>query len=169
MTAVLIGGIPSDVLVIPDQISVILIVRAGPSQAAILNANITVVSNYSSFPIDMASFRYTAPGNITMVTPLQVQQGIRVVITGDNLDVSEHDLVHVLLAGYEARIENYNNTMIVCTVQSGTPATGSVVLNYTRQLSDVTYDGPNIVRNNACVCMCAYVCVVCRWCIHASL
>ena len=104
-----------------------------------------------------------------MVTSSQVQQGTRVVITGDNLEVSEHDLVQVLLAGVEARIESYNNTMIVCTVQSGSPATGSVVLNYTRQLSDATYDGPTIVRNNACVCMCAYVCVVCRWCIHASL
>ena len=151
VTAVLIGGIPSDVVVIPDQTSVILIVRAGPSQAAITNANITVVSNYSSFPIDAVSFRYTAPGNITMVTPSQGQQGTRVIITGDNLDVSEHNLVQVLLAGVNATIENYNNTMIVCTVQSGSPANGSVVLNYTRQLGNVTYDGPTIVRNNTWV------------------
>ena len=39
--------------------------------------------------------------------------------------------------------------MIVCIVQSGIPTIGSVVLNYTLQLGDTTYNGPTIVRNNA--------------------
>ena len=149
VTAVLIGGIPSDVLVIPTQTTFEILVRAGPSQNAIPNTNITVISNYSSFPLDTRTFTYTAPGNITMVIPSQGQQGTRVVITGENLSVNGHDLVQVLLAGVEATLESNNNTMIVCIAQSSSPTIGSIVLNYTRQLSATTYDGPTIVRNNA--------------------
>ena len=105
VTAVLFGGIPSDVLEIPTQSTFDLLVQAGRSENAIPDANITVISNYSSFPIDMRSFTYTVPGNITTVTPSQGQQGTRVFITGDNLDVNGHDLVQALLAGVEATIE----------------------------------------------------------------
>ena len=150
VTAVLISDIPTDVLVIPNADTFTLVVRAGPSQTAISNANITLISNYSSFVIPMGMFTYTAPGNITMVTPSQGQTGTRVVITGENLDVPEHDLAQVLLAGIKAKIESRNNTMIVCTVLSGSPATDSVTLNYTRNISNpsITYDGPTIVSNN---------------------
>ena len=147
-----IGGIPADVLVVPTMISLMLVVRVGPSQTAISNANVTVMSNYSSFPLPMAaSFTYTAPGNITMVTPSEGQAGTRVVITGVNLIVPSHTLVQVLLAGNEATIVSNNDTTIVCTVMSGSSGSGSVVLNYTRAVSGVTYNGPTVVRNNAWV------------------
>ena len=146
-----IGGIPSDVLVIPTQQTLMLIVRAGPTQTAISNANVMVVSNYSSFPIAGASFTYTTPGNITMVIPSQGQAGTRVIITGVNLDVPSHTLVQVLLASKEAIIESNNNTTIVCTVVSGSSGNGSVVLNYTRDVDAVTHDGPTIVRNDSWV------------------
>ena len=150
VTAVLISDISTDVLVIPNADTFTLVVRAGPSQTAISNANITLISNYSSFVIPMGLFTYTAPGNITMVTPSQGQTGTRVVITGENLDVPEHDLAQVLLAGIKAKIESRNNTIIVCTVLSGSPATDSVTLNYTRNIGNpsITYDGPTIVSSN---------------------
>ena len=151
VTGVQIGGIPTDVLVIPTLQTFTLIVRAGPSQAAISNANITVISNYSSFliPVATASFTYTAPGNITMVTPSQGQAGTRVIITGVNLNVSSHTLTQVLLAGNDATIVSYNDTTIVCMVMSGSSGNGSVVLRYTRVVSRVTYNGPTIVSNNS--------------------
>ena len=151
VTGVQIGGIPTDVLLIPTLQTFTLIIQAGPSQAAISNANITVISNYSSFliPVAMASFTYTAPGNITMVTPSQGQAGTRVVITGVNLNVSSHTLMQVLLAGNEATIVSNNDTTIVCMVMSGSSGNGSVVLRYTRVVSGMTYNGPTIVSNNS--------------------
>lgn len=150
VTAVQIGGIPAEVLVTPTQVTFMLVVRAGPSQTAISNPNITVMSNYSSFLLPSGpTFMYTAPGNITMVTPSRGQTGTRVVITGENLDVPSHTLTQVLLGGNAARVESSNNTTIVCTVQSAPPGNGSVVVNYTRTGLSTIYDGPTIVRSNA--------------------
>ena len=151
VTAVQIGGIPTDVLLIPDEGTFALVVRAGPSQTAIPNANITVTSNYSSFLVSTGSltFTYTAPGNITMVIPSRGQDGTRVVITGENLQVVGHILAQVLLAGNEARVESANDTVIVCTVQSDSAGIGSVALNYTRSLTGTLYNGPTIIRSNA--------------------
>ena len=151
VTGVLISGILADVLLAPISNTFRLVVRAGPSQIMISNANFTVISNYSSFPVPTASFRYTPPGNITMVTPSQGQTGTRVVITGENLEISRHRLTQVLLAGNEAIVEDSNNTMIVCTVTSGSQGNGSVTLNYTGVVNAITYNGPTIVRNNSWV------------------
>ena len=152
VVGVQIGGIPADVLVIPTSSqSFMLVVRVGPSQTAISDANVIVMSNYSSFPVPAASFTYTAPGNITMVTPSQGQAGTRVVITGVNLNVSSHTLVQVLLAGNEAIIVSNNDTTIVCMVMSGSSGSGSVILNYTRDVDGVIYNGPTVVRNNSWV------------------
>ena len=152
VTGVLIGGISADVLLAPSVNTFSLVVQAGPSQINISNANFTVISEYSSFSVPTASFTYTRPGNITMVTPSQGQTGTRVVITGENLEISGHRLAQVLLAGNEAKVEDSNDTMIVCTLMSGgSPGSGSVILNYTRDVDTITYNGPTVVRNNSWV------------------
>lgn len=149
VTAVHIGNIPTNVLVIPTQVTFMLVVQAGPSQTSMSGANITVMSNYSSFLVMEFTFTYIAPGNITMVAPSQGQRGTRIVITGENLDVPEHVLTQVLLAGTEATVENNNNTMIVCRVMSGSSNNGSIVLRYIRNVNGMAYDGPTIIRNNS--------------------
>jgi len=145
VTGLLINGIPAEVLVI---MSFRLTVRAGPNQIAINNPVVTVMSNYSSFPIN-SIFTYAAPTNITMVTPPRGQVGTNVVISGESLNVAGHDLSQVLLDGNQATVTFNNDTTIICSAQSGAPGNGSVVLNYTRSASGVTYNGPTIVRDDS--------------------
>lgn len=147
VVGILFGGVPTELLVAVRG-SLTLTVRAGPSPTAIPGAIITVITNYSSFNVAGLPFNYTAPANITMVTPARGQAGTRVVITGVNLDVPLHDLSQVLLAGNEVTVVSNNDTTIVCTVNSSSPSNGSVVLNYTRSVERITYDGPTVIINN---------------------
>ena len=76
-----------------------VIVRAGPSSMA-LSGNIQLFID--SGPIVLSnttySFTYIAPANITMVTPSSGVEGVGVLITGDDLYITNTSLVDVFLA-----------------------------------------------------------------------
>ena len=145
VTAVLIGGIPSEQLT-SNETSIV--VQVGFSQSDIPNANIMMVTEHSSYLIVGTTWNYNAPGNITMVTPSRGQNGTKVVIKGDNL-VESLDIPRVFLAGNEAVVESANSTTILCRAVSGNPKNGSVIVNYTETVEGVLYSGPTIAKSNA--------------------
>ena len=146
VTDVLIGAIPSELLISNESI---IVVQAGISQNAIPNANITIVTEYSSYVIVGTTWNYVIPGNITMVAPSRGQNGTRVVITGVNLLVELLDMPKVFLAESEVVVEGINSTMILCRAVSSVPKNGSVIVNYTKIIENVLYDGPTIIKDNA--------------------
>ena len=145
VTTVLIGGIPSQFLT-SNETSIV--VRVGFSQSDIANANITMVTEHSSYLIIGTTWNYTVPGNITMVIPSRGQNGTKVAIKGDNL-VESLDMPRVFLAGNEAIVESANSTTILCRAVSGDPKNGSVMVNYIETLDGVVYSGPTIAKSNA--------------------
>ena len=99
------------------------VVRAGPSGSAI-SGNIQLFIN--SGPIVLSnttySFTYVAPGNITMVTPSSGVEGVGVLITGDDLYITNTSLVNVFLAGTAvARV--IVDTQSIIAVIAGRPMT----------------------------------------------
>lgn len=146
VTAVLIGGIPSELLISNETL---IVVRVGFSQSIIPIATIVMVTEQSSYQIVGTTWNHTAPGNITMVTPSRGQNGTKVVIKGDNLVELLNIRVRVLLAGNEAIVESANSTTILCRAMSGDPKNGSVIVNYTETVDGVLYNGPTIAKSNA--------------------
>ena len=145
VTAVFIGGIPSELLA-SNETSIV--VRVGFSQSVIPSATIMMVTEQSSYQIAGTTWNHTAPGNITMVTPSSGQNGTKVVIKGDNL-VESLSIPRVLLAGNEAIVESANSTTILCRAMSGDPKNGSIIVNYTETVDGVLYNGPTISKSNA--------------------
>ena len=144
--AVLIGGIQSKLLISNESS---ITVQVGVSQSPIPNSNITIVTEFSSYLILGTTWSYTAPSNITMVTPTKGQNGTRVAIKGDNLLIESLDIPKVFLAGNEATIEGINSTTILCRAVSGDPNNGSIIVNYTIIIDGTLYDGPTIIKDNA--------------------
>jgi len=145
ITAVFIGGITSKILIATETS---VVIQVGASQYPITNANIIIATEYSLYLIIGTTWNYTAPGNITMVTPSSGQNGTRVIINGDNLDEST-DTPRVFLAGNEAIVESANSTTILCRAVSGDPQNGSIIVNYTKIIDGVLYNGPAIIKENA--------------------
>ena len=145
ITAVLLGGILSEILT-SNETSVV--VQAGFSQSGIPNADITMITEYSSYLIAGITWNYTTPGSITTVIPSRGQNGTKLVIVGVNF-VRSSNLPIVLLAGNEAIVESANSTTILCRAMSGHPRNGSVLVNYTETIDGVLYNGPSIVKNDS--------------------
>ena len=146
VTGVLIGGIPSKLLISNESS---IIVQVGVSQSPIPNANITVITEHSSYLIVGTTWNFTESGNITMVTPAKGQNGTRVTIKGDNLLIESLDMPKVFLAGNEVTVEEINSTTILCRAVSGDPSNGSIIVNYTIILDGILYDGPTIIKDDA--------------------
>jgi len=147
--AVHIGGIPSELLTsdLPTS-SFTVTLRAGVSTDPMSNANITIITERSSYTVANLTWNYTTPGNITMLIPSSGQTGTRVVIHGNNL-MGSLSLPQVLLAGNEAIVDFFNATTIFCRASSGVTGTSSVIVNFTQTVNGNVYDGPTFIRSNA--------------------
>ena len=145
ITAVLIGGILSEILISNETF---VVIRAGFSQSDIPNASITIITEYSSYLIAGTTWNFTTPGSITTITPSRGQNGTKLVIMGVNF-VRSSSMPIVLLAGNEVIVESANSTTISCRAVSGNPRNGSVLVNYTEIIDGVLYDGPSIVKNDS--------------------
>ena len=100
-------------------------VRAGASNA-VTSGNVQLYINTGPIILSNTSYNFTyiAPGNITMVTPSSGVEGVGVLITGEDLYVTNSTLVDVSLAG--ASISRVVvGTQNVIAVIAGTPLTGA--------------------------------------------
>ena len=142
-----------DIPVMPNSIQFdssnpsMVIVRAGPSSTA-TSGNILLFID--SGPIVLSNttynFTYVAPGNITMVIPSSGVEGVGVLITGDDLYITNSSLVDVFLASVLAtRVvvdtqsiiaviagrpmnTNSSTTEVLITASDGSIARGSIFM-----------------------------------------
>ena len=100
-------------------------VRAGASNT-VTSGNVELFINTGPIVLSNTSYNfiYIAPGNITMVTPSSGVEGVGVLITGEELYVTNSSLVDVSLAGASvSRV--VVGTQSVIAVIAGTPLTSA--------------------------------------------
>ena len=133
----------------------IVTVRAGPSSSAISgNVQLFIDSGPIVLSNTTYNFTYVAPANIAMVTPSSGVEGVGVLITGDDLYITNTSLVDVFLAGTLVTrvVVDTQNIIAVIAGQpmSSTPSSTEVLITASdgsvARGSTFTYNTPHLLR-----------------------
>lgn len=125
---VLLNNVPAQSII--TNFNSIVQVMAGQSVTALSPGNVQIISNTGAVTESTSTvgFRYLTPGRVPQVSPLQGQNGTRIVIEGSFLHNGE-GVSRVIIAGVEATIESINEDSLspglptTITVRAGRPST----------------------------------------------
>ena len=100
-------------------------VRAGDGSGS---GSVVLVANTGAIVTQANAWAYQAPGVISSVTPNTGQFGTKVTISGTRLLGDGAQVTIVTLAGVEAEVVSFSNTMVVVVAQASVAVNGDIVI-----------------------------------------
>ncbi|EGD78400.1 hypothetical protein PTSG_12890, partial [Salpingoeca rosetta] len=126
VTNVSFGSYPARIVRETDYFVSVVLTQA-PATSELVDVSLT--TTFGAVTTKRDAFMFVPRGNVTAVSPSSGVGGTRVVIQGSNLLGGGTRIISVTLAGVDATLVHYNNTVIEVVARAGDPGLGDVIIS----------------------------------------